>query len=526
MKGDIEYMKIILKAKEWKNKERIYFKGFFFWKKKLYKNIDAIESIKFNLCRIENFLKEINGNYTIIINENNKIFLISDLLRTTPIFYSLEEEIVTDDIYIFKNLNLNNANVELFLLSGFVQGQETLFYNINQIEAAEIIILKDNIVEKKKYFQLNYKKFLKRTLQEKINILDELHIKVFKRLIETLNARRVVIPLSGGQDSRLVAVMLKRLNYKNVICFSYGKFENIEAKISKEIAAYLGYKWYFVEYDREFEKILEDKEYLKYKEFAGQGVSLPHIQDFYAVKKLQEKNILKENDIFIPGHSYDFLTGSHLLEDFFDRKYKFTKENLVIELIKKHYTLWPNKKSLEKIKEKILRNYIKNNLIEEKYYFIEILDNFNMNERQAKFIVNSVKVYEYFGYEWRIPLWDIDLINFWEKIPFEEKLNRKFYFEYTANIEILSELIKYNLNTKPNEFQIKKILKKNYYIYEILKRGRKIINYREHILNFDGIQSRINYLFNVIKGQNSVNSYLVKEYIRKLKERINDKKWN
>lgn len=523
-------MKIILKTKKWYSKDKIYFKGFFFWKNKLYRGIEAIDIIFSNLERIEEFLRKLNGNYTIVINDSNKIILVSDLLRTTPLLYSLEEKMITDDISIFKNLNLDCINTELFLLSGFVQGKETLFNNISQVEAGEIVILKSDTIKKNKYFELSYKKILNKTLEEKIKKLDVVHIEVFKRLIRTLDNRRVVIPLSGGQDSRLVAVMLKRLNYENVICFSYGKFGNIESKISKEIAEYLGYKWYFIEYDREFENILKDRECIKYEEFAGQGVSLPHIQDFYAVKKLKEKNILKEEDVFIPGHTYDFLTGGHLLEEFFEKNYKFTKENLISEIIKKHYILWPNRKNLKKIKEKILKNYIKDDFIEKKDCFIEVLDKFNMNERQAKFIVNSIKVYEYFGYEWRIPLWDLELIKFWEKIPFEEKLNRNFYFNYTSNIEILSELTRYDLNNKINECKIKKVLKKiikrNYYFYEVLKRGRKIINYRKHILNFDGIQSRLDYLYNIIKGQESINSYLVKEYIKNIKGKSNGKKWN
>ena len=33
-------------------------------------------------------------------------------------------------------------------------------------------------------------------------------------------------------------------------------------------------------------------------------------------------------------------------------------------------------------------------------------ESWDISERQPKFIVNSLRVYEYFGYEWWIPFWD------------------------------------------------------------------------------------------------------------------------
>ena len=54
---------------------------------------------------------------------------------------------------------------------------------------------------------------------------------------------------------------------------------------------------------------------------------------------------------------------------------------------------------------------------------------FNVQERQAKFIVNSVRAYEYFGYEWLIPLWDNALFDFWAKVPITLRYQRRLYFQ-------------------------------------------------------------------------------------------------
>ncbi|WP_269848621.1 asparagine synthase-related protein [Methanosarcina horonobensis] len=55
------------------------------------------------------------------------------------------------------------------------------------------------------------------------------------------------------------------------------------------------------------------------------------------------------------------------------------------------------------------------------------MEYFDSNERQAKFIINSVRVYEFFGYEWRIPLWDAELMEFFLRVPIEHRINRNLY---------------------------------------------------------------------------------------------------
>lgn len=48
-------------------------------------------------------------------------------------------------------------------------------------------------------------------------------------------------------------------------------------------------------------------------------------------------------------------------------------------------------------------------------------------ERQAKFIVNSCRVYEFWGYDWRIPLWDSEMMDFWSRVPIELRIGKRLY---------------------------------------------------------------------------------------------------
>jgi hypothetical protein len=64
-----------------------------------------------------------------------------------------------------------------------------------------------------------------------------------------------------------------------------------------------------------------------------------------------------------------------------------------------------------------------------------------MSERQAKFICNSVRVYDFFGYDWRLPLFDLELLDFWSRIPVEMRVRRRLYFEYVDRYQKLPVLL-------------------------------------------------------------------------------------
>jgi hypothetical protein len=65
------------------------------------------------------------------------------------------------------------------------------------------------------------------------------------------------------------------------------------------------------------------------------------------------------------------------------------------------------------------------------------LERWDMNERQGKFICNSVRVYDFFGLAWRLPLFDRELMNFWARIPMSLRVGRRLYFKYVDRYQNL-----------------------------------------------------------------------------------------
>lgn len=76
----------------------------------------------------------------------------------------------------------------------------------------------------------------------------EVLLQATKRLVAYAQGRPIVIPLSGGWDSRTIALALKKVGYEPLIAFSYGKPKNAEAEVSRDVASQLGIPWLFAEY--------------------------------------------------------------------------------------------------------------------------------------------------------------------------------------------------------------------------------------------------------------------------------------
>ena len=109
------------------------------------------------------------------------------------------------------------------------------------------------------------------------------------------------------------------------------------------------------------------------------------------------------------------------------------KQNILNQLIKKHFSLWgylKSKKNTNIIKESLwyeitkacgnLENKDEDHLF---YEYSELID------RQSNYVIKKQKIYEFFGYNWRLPFWDDHFLYFWQKVPLQYKLNQKLYIE-------------------------------------------------------------------------------------------------
>ena len=400
--------------------------------------ISNIDRKKIELMEIKNiddwcsFLVELQGFYAILGSNNNGFFAAVDHTRSIPLFYGVKDEIFyisNEAEWIRKNLNeqtFDQIAKEEFQMLGYVLGNKTLYPSVKQLQAGECLTVDDGKLQVKQYYTFKHIEpnfFDKDAFLNEINIIAENSI---HRLINYAAGRQIVVPLSAGYDSRLIVSLLKKAGYDNVICYSYGVPKNSESISSQKIAQALNYDWLFVEYtDAFWKKAWASKEAEEFREFSSNHTSLPHIQDWLALRKLKENSAIETDAIFVPGHccvtgyipvdiknkriNNNFFAKNIIATHFIGRPFSF---NNILD-IKKVENILSEKKEIDSI----------NNAASE-------IMKFNWQERQAKYITNSVRAYENLGFNWWLPLWDQEFMLHWERVPINDRLNRSIYIEY------------------------------------------------------------------------------------------------
>ncbi|MEI8011484.1 MAG: asparagine synthase C-terminal domain-containing protein [Candidatus Omnitrophota bacterium] len=476
-----------------------------------------------SLKEFEAKLVTANGCFSVVIDTKDNVLCACDRVRSFPLFYGITDDktVLSDNAYrIAEQLNCKEfdpLNEKEFLMTGYVTGNETLFHGLKQIQAGECLSVSKerNIISSVDYYKFKHDELSADTEDELIKRLDVVHEVVFQRLIRSLNGRQAVIPLSGGQDSRLIAFFLKRLGYTNIICFTYGTPGNKESEVSRLIADQLGFKWHFIPYTKRlWRQWGSSVEFRKYMNFASNLNSIGHIQDFPAVMQLKANKIIEDDAIFIPGHSGDFIAGSHIPNNFMSQEV-VSNQILFNEIYNKHYSLWSmpdrdKKKFFDKRVANCL-NYLKEYPSTEAA--ADLFEFWDWRERQAKFIVNSVRVYDYFDYEWRLPLWDQMLMQYWSHIPVTYRYQRKLYFLY-ANRE-LTDFVKYDIRLSAPLSQLRRIIK-NIFFYDSLRDLNNFFNNIFADKAFFGLINKRDLLRYIFLKMSNINSFLAKKYINKV----------
>ncbi len=388
-------------------------------------------------------LKRSIGCFAVVWERDEEIWAATDKIRSFPLFYSIDDDAIgIADLAPSLKAKLGDIQVEQraideFLMTAYVTGRDTLYAEIKQIQAGESLCWNkpQHTIQIDSYFRYSHKE-PKCIIQENlIEQLDSVHQAVFERLIKSLDGRTAVIPLSGGLDSRLVAVWLKQLNYPHVICFSYGGSGNSDSTVSKAVAEYLGFPWIFIEHTRQkWYDSYQSKERREFYPYAANLCSMPHIQDWEAVRILRDRGLIPEDSVFIPGHSGDFLEGSHLPYHWQGQSVLCDRD-LYAAIFHRHYNNWPWKRTAPQYAAQFRKDIRKTIDFAPTMSVVDAVSSFeewDWKERQAKFIINSVRVYEYFEYEWRLPLWDADLMEFWSQVPTELRFGRKLYHSYVS----------------------------------------------------------------------------------------------
>lgn len=443
---------------KWFSDQGFYVKGYLYTKDGEFLSGDHLLNYFianfFNDKLFSSQLQNLNGVFSLIITHKNLCYLCCDKTRYFPVFYKISNEqlTVSDDPGLLRSENdqPDYLSEEEFRRTGYVTGNRTLLQNIHQVKAGELLTIENSTVSERSIFSFRIKKEELKLYGDPITELKEKIDNSFIRLKRSLAGKNPVVPLSGGFDSRLIACKLKDAGFNNTICFTYGR-NNQEVQLSKIVAEKLGFKWYFIDYEKiiKHRDLLQEKEFLKYYKYAARYTSMFYLQEFPAVEYLKENDLIPDNAVFIPGHSGDLLGGSQFSKVF---KPTIRANEVAKEVLSSKYFMYPSDRTIKYMLLDLIERQLGDT---ENYIGYSIFEDWDIKEKIAKFIFNSAQVFTYFGYEVRFPYWDNELVEFFRTLPPEYRTGKKLYDDCLKICYFEKHDVNMTAELSVNQFKIK-----------------------------------------------------------------------
>ncbi|MFV0392214.1 MAG: asparagine synthase-related protein [Paludibacteraceae bacterium] len=432
-------MIIDLCYKKWYSADNLHVKGYCFDSKSEICENESLCQLFSPVCDEEsllNVLNEANGIFCVLIDKPNFKAIVMDKTRVYPLFFRQEENDfrISDDPYALLNENdvQNPEGVAEYKNLYVTVGNGTLIKDILQAQPLHYTLFSNGKWTQKPYYTYCVK-------QEEIISIDYDEAfrvaldKTFKRLVQYADGRQLVVPLSGGYDSRLILCMLKECGYENIICYTVGREGSADAINARDVASRLGYEHYFIDNCNPdiVSRYKSEKRFEDYYRFAGSLSGFIFMFEYFALKELTEKGVIGKDAFFVPGHSGDFLGGSQLTKA--SVKNNFSGRKLVNSVIG---IIWSKNEIENSVERKVFFDKIRKTVeqkYEESYLPHSILDAVVMEIKLTRFINNAPRIYEFFGYQVLLPFWDNEMLDFFKRLPLEMKLYNRFYNQYLSD---------------------------------------------------------------------------------------------
>ena len=417
---------------KWTFKNQLYFIGYAFDNDgKLYTDAKDFDKE----TEIDIFIYQLQGAFAIIQIDKSQISAYTDTIASFPLFYKIKD----DTVYLsdFPNVGSSETNFHNpdFTKIYCTQSDETLLKDWKSIPAGQVLNLnlESNEVRRERYFK-HYSEEKHRADKNTEERFKEIVDDWAKQIISFANGRDIWIPLSGGYDSRLILSTLYKNNAPNLHAYTYGLKKTKEVRNAHDIAKELKIDWHFIPYTKEaFQYFFTDiwDEYARYNHHFQ---AVPHEQDFFALLALKNQGLLQNDFVAVPGYNGDIPSGSFL----------------------KNFDVHP----ISYIQE--LYDVQAKDIVE----YIAPWDAFQQwlcENRLSKFIVNSVRLFEYFGGQWMIPMWHRDFLSLFYALELKDKYDQHFYTEtifkqYFRPLNI--DFLKHNLDTAHAHMTFRELLKR------------------------------------------------------------------
>ncbi|MFU8868429.1 asparagine synthase-related protein [Natronococcus sp.] len=402
---------------------------------------------------------DLEGFFAAVLEDGDATYLVADGARSVPLYYGTGGPVSDRGRLVREALEAPTDPIteSEFLLTRYVTGPETIWSEVYATQPGEVVRIGGDGIERRTYRDYwptgpdddagsvgdssDHGARLESALETALD-----------RLERVAGDRPVVVPLSGGYDSRLLASALVDRG-REVIGFTFGRSGHPDVEVSREIAARLGIPWKFCDYDEStWREWYRGPPGRRYEREAFGGDALPFLAEWPAVRELVADGRLPTDALYCPGHTV--ATPSERLPRFVGERRRSEpssvgcgpavdaddevdsaddRERIVPSLealtdyvLERHYALWEwDDPTFEDAARERIRRGLRGDrdpdAIADRASAAAAYERWEWRGRMATFTNGDLRVYEDAGLEWWLPLWDPVYVRAWERVPLEAR---------------------------------------------------------------------------------------------------------
>jgi asparagine synthetase B (glutamine-hydrolysing) len=363
--------------------------------------------------------KQLSGNFTLVFEDMDQLKVCTDRIGSQRLFYFKHDEYfcfasnffellyyLKDKGYTFTRDRTAVAEIFCFL---YAFNDRTVVKEIKEMKPASFYTISKRGVDCDRYWTWREKQSSTSYAQALQYAQSSLE-KVYQEMCSLISVvgGPAYISLSGGADSRLVLSMLENeLPLKDINAIILGQLSSHDVRIAYKIAIKLGLTIRHFPL-QDFSELLALR---KYESEIMHQMNGSNIGGINVLPLLQSKNAFVKGCYF-NGHMGDILGGSHLSlkEWLLFLKGNYSRDEFVFRAFRKH-CIFHSEKFKKEIQEEIqqdLYDYFERSSGDNN---LDILEQFDIEHRQRKFIINDSRGFASIGLIPIVPLAQKDFID-------------------------------------------------------------------------------------------------------------------
>jgi asparagine synthase (glutamine-hydrolysing) len=391
----------------------------------------AVDGDGDSLNHVADTAAKLEGFFGAVVTDGPAAYLVADGARSVPLYYARDGSLVSDRERVVADAvgdSRDPVTETEFLLTRYVTGGDTVWEHVGATGPGAVCRVEPDGVRRHRY-RTHWPhpggdpgdSGGPGTLRAGIET-------ALDRVVRVADGRPVVVPLSGGVDSRLLASGLAGRGHE-VIGFTFGRSGHPDVERSREVAARLGIDWEFVPYTQdEWAEWFHGPAGRRYRSRFG-GDALPFLAEWPAVHRLVEEGRVPATALFCPGHTVA-TPGERLPR--FDAgapgsnpdggAIPPTVDALVGYILDTHYSLWEwdsdafRTAAAERIRRGLLGDRPPE-AVSDPETAAAAYERWEWIGRMSTFTNGDLRVYDDAGVDWWLPLWDPAYVSAWCRLP-------------------------------------------------------------------------------------------------------------